>query len=214
MSRPRIEDKAVSPEKMFSIAEWIHKVPHFDRLCLEALVNQLDEIGNWPDDITLFVNVRSETLVETTEWTSIMHSLENILPLERIVWELSELSPPHMQNEVTTSITENFLNLNWALDDWGSGWHPLKIYQRVKPRWIKVDRSWVQSAMTDEPTLKLLLVLVKWAREHGALTVAEGVETEAEARRVTEWGFYAGQGYFWGQPKPWNLTKEQQETLV
>lgn len=202
LSRPRIGDTPLSPENLFSMAEDIHQIANVDRRCLEALATQLRELEPWPNHVKLFVNVRSETLIETPAWHFLVESIERVLSNEQVIWELSELSSPYYHGELVTAMTANFLNLNWAIDDWGSGWHPLKIYQELKPGWIKVDRNWVQSAMKDEPTLKLLLELIKWAREQGISTVAEGVETAAEAEQVAEWGFVAGQGYFWGHPQP------------
>ena len=50
----------------------------------------------------------------------------------------------------------------------------------------------------------MLKSLVRMVREMGIQALAEGMETEAEARTCIELGFDLHQGYFYGEPAAWD----------
>ena len=53
---------------------------------------------------------------------------------------------------------------------------------------------------------RLLKNLVRMVREMGVQALAEGMESETEARTCIELGFDLHQGFFYGQPAPANPT--------
>ena len=48
----------------------------------------------------------------------------------------------------------------------------------------------------------MLASLVHMARDLGAVSLAEGVETQAESDTCVQMGFDLGQGYLYGRPAP------------
>jgi EAL domain-containing protein (putative c-di-GMP-specific phosphodiesterase class I) len=65
---------------------------------------------------------------------------------------------------------------------------------------VKIDLSLVQGGATQDQTLSVLTSLVDLARQWGALTIAEGVETAAQLQMIRDLGIDAGQGYLLGRP--------------
>jgi hypothetical protein len=65
---------------------------------------------------------------------------------------------------------------------------------------VKIDLSLVQGGANQDQTLSVLTSLVDLARQWGALTVAEGVETAAQLEMIRQLGIDAGQGYLLGRP--------------
>ena len=202
LSRPQIGNYAFSPDELFALATALDQVSMVDIKCLESFVNrhQLQKWGNEMQDMKWFVNVRAETLTDVEKWRSIAKRLANVVGPSALVWEISEKGGQDCTiTQIPAELREESLGA-WAIDDWGAGHHPLSRIEAVAPQWIKVDRGWVQSAMTDQTSRSLLLHLLQWAQDRGILTVAEGVETIDQVDQVINWGFYAGQGYFWGRP--------------
>ena len=67
---------------------------------------------------------------------------------------------------------------------------------------IKIDQSFVRKIGSQAPGAKLVDAIVAIAREIGAQTVAEGVETEPQAEYLTALGVEFGQGWLFARPLP------------
>jgi EAL domain-containing protein (putative c-di-GMP-specific phosphodiesterase class I) len=89
-----------------------------------------------------------------------------------------------------------------AVDDAGAGFASLRHILDLAPAVIKLDIRWIRGIDADPPRQTLVSGLVRFAAETGAVTVAEGVETEAEADTVEGLGVTMGQGYRFGRPVP------------
>ncbi|MPY93033.1 MAG: EAL domain-containing protein, partial [Acidimicrobiia bacterium] len=88
-----------------------------------------------------------------------------------------------------------------ALDDFGTGYSSLAYLRRFPVDEVKIDRSFVESlAGPDSAGESLVTAIVAMAAALGVATVAEGVETAGEARRLAELGVDRGQGYFYCPP--------------
>ena len=89
-----------------------------------------------------------------------------------------------------------------ALDDVGAGHSNLDRIPLLRPDVIKIDRSLITGVEGDFYKQETLKSLVSLSRRIGALVVAEGIETEAEAITALELGADLLQGYFLSRPQP------------
>lgn len=95
------------------------------------------------------------------------------------------------------------LGYRLALDDFGVGFSNIARTQQLKPDVVKIDRSLLVRAAVGEPRgTELLAWAASLGRTLGALTVVEGVETQAEAALVRSIGAELAQGYWHGRPSP------------
>ena len=92
------------------------------------------------------------------------------------------------------------LGLTLALDDFGTGYSSLASLSQLPVDTVKIDRAFVQHVDTSDHHRALVEATVKVARSLGMRTVAEGVETEGQARAVRELGCDKGQGWLFGRP--------------
>jgi diguanylate cyclase (GGDEF)-like protein/PAS domain S-box-containing protein len=93
------------------------------------------------------------------------------------------------------------LGVRIALDDFGTGSSALSVLASVPVDIVKIDRRFVQGAVSDEGR-RLVAGIVSLAQHVGAEVVAEGVETEAERQAIQELGVRYAQGYLFGRPAP------------
>jgi EAL domain-containing protein (putative c-di-GMP-specific phosphodiesterase class I) len=95
------------------------------------------------------------------------------------------------------------LDIALAFDDFGAGQARLLELAEAPPDYLKFDRRFV-TGMESAPESRQRLVasLVAAARELRARTVAEGVETAAEAEACRRAGFAYAQGFYFGKPGP------------
>lgn len=86
-----------------------------------------------------------------------------------------------------------------SVDDFGTGYSSLAYLQRFAIDVIKIDRSFVAETLT-RPDLNLAGAIVRIADTLGLVTVAEGIESEAQVVALQAMGCTYGQGYHLGVP--------------
>jgi EAL domain-containing protein (putative c-di-GMP-specific phosphodiesterase class I) len=93
-----------------------------------------------------------------------------------------------------------------ALDDFGAGHTSLRHLQTLAVDTVKIDGSFVHNLSASADNQIFLRHLLGLAKGFGFHTVAEGVETAAEAAILQNEGIGFMQGYFYGRPsldRPW-----------
>jgi len=94
------------------------------------------------------------------------------------------------------------LGVRFALDDFGTGYSTFTYLKRLPLDFLKIDRSFVQSMLTDRQDLAIVEGVIGLSATFGCKAVAEGVETEPQARRLIELGCDIGQGNGIAQAMP------------
>lgn len=92
------------------------------------------------------------------------------------------------------------LGIKLALDDFGTGYSSLASLHLLPVDTVKIDRSFVSQGDTSHHHRVLIEATVKVARSLGMDTVAEGIETEAQAGVVRDLKCDKGQGYLFSRP--------------
>ena len=89
-----------------------------------------------------------------------------------------------------------------AIDDFGTGYSSLSYLKRFPVERLKIDMGFVRD-MLDEPNdYAIVGSIVGMARPLRLATVAEGVETRAQADALRDLGCGFAQGYLFGHPVP------------
>ncbi len=89
-----------------------------------------------------------------------------------------------------------------ALDDAGSGHASLHALAELRPDYLKISQSLVTGPHRDGIKSEIVEMLVRLGGRIGAVTVAEGIETEEDLAGVRELGVTLGQGFLLGRPAP------------
>ena len=92
------------------------------------------------------------------------------------------------------------LGVRVVLDDFGTGYSSLAYLRQLPLDTIKVDRSFVTDLDVRDPNVGIIRAVVSLAHGLGITVVAEGIETDEQARRLRELGCDMGQGYAWAHP--------------
>ena len=87
-----------------------------------------------------------------------------------------------------------------CLDDFGAGSAGFRYLQQFPVDFLKIDGSFVQAAEHSARGRAMVVSMVELASATGAQTVAEMVETEAQAALMLELGVHKGQGWLFGRP--------------
>jgi EAL domain-containing protein (putative c-di-GMP-specific phosphodiesterase class I) len=86
-----------------------------------------------------------------------------------------------------------------ALDDFGTGFSSLSYLQKFPFDKLKMDKSFVQGADSNEQSRKITRSMVQLGRSLGMRVTAEGVETAEQLERMRKTGCDEAQGYFFSR---------------
>ncbi|MFN8639512.1 MAG: EAL domain-containing protein [Dehalococcoidia bacterium] len=87
-----------------------------------------------------------------------------------------------------------------AIDDFGTGYSSLSSLQRLPVDILKIDKSFVDALESSTDGEEVVAAIIQLARVRQLQTVAEGVETWAQAQRLRRLGCDLGQGYYFARP--------------
>lgn len=125
----------------------------------------------------------------------------------------AQISTNHLQIEVTetvflgrgadrvgSALSELKANgVTIALDDFGTGYASLSHLKRFPVDVLKIDRSFTEGLCKNEGDTAIVCSLINLANELKLQSVAEGIETAAQADFLRRRGCHTGQGYLFGK---------------
>ena len=154
-------------------------------------------------DLAIAVNVSARQLSETDFVPRLTELLASV-PRGSLALEITEslliADPDHI---VATLAALDEVGVRIALDDFGTGYSSLANLSALPIHQLKIDRSFV-SGLGDRPEAEALVsAIVSLGHGLDLEVVAEGVETEQEARRLVELDCDFAQGFLYGRPEPW-----------
>ncbi|MGE7413332.1 putative bifunctional diguanylate cyclase/phosphodiesterase [Methylobacterium tarhaniae] len=203
----------VSPLDFIPLAEEIGLIVPIGEWVLRQACR---DAASWPQPLSVAVNVspaqfKSDRLVET-----IVSALANAgLPAARLEIEITE--GVLLQNNDKTLHTLHRLRdlgVRVSMDDFGTGYSSLSYLRAFPFDKIKIDRSFVSDMdAKDGPGGKdslspkadgeaIIRAIAGLGRSLGMTTVAEGVETPEQLRRIRAEGCTDVQGYLISKPLP------------
>jgi diguanylate cyclase (GGDEF)-like protein/PAS domain S-box-containing protein len=94
------------------------------------------------------------------------------------------------------------LGINVAIDDFGTGYSSLGYLAKLPVQSLKIDRSFVEAMQEDANAMTLVSTIISLAHSLKLKVVAEGVETEDQARILRLLRCDEMQGYLFSKPLP------------
>ena len=136
-------------------------------------------------------------------WTRILrHALKTHPRLgERLILEISESSAMTVPEIVIAFMNDmQKSGISFALDDFGAGFMVPRYFRNFLFDMVKIDGQFTRGADHTPDNQVMIEALVALARNFDMFTVAEGVETVAEAEYLRAAGVDCLQGYLFGSP--------------
>ena len=94
------------------------------------------------------------------------------------------------------------MGLNIAIDDFGTGYSSMAYLAKLLVHSLKIDRSFVIAMADDPDATTLVSMIISLAHSLRLKVVAEGVETEKQARMLRLLRCDEMQGYLISRPVP------------
>ena len=199
------ERGAISPGEFIPIAEDTGMIVPMGRWVLRRAVRQLH---SWreefnADELTVSVNLSAKQLRDPL----LLESIDSVLAETRI-------DPTSLKLELTESVmleqAEHVMALLqeirargvevW-LDDFGTGYSSLGYLHRFPVDGLKIDRTFVSPLDGWPQSATMVRTILGLAQNLGLRVVAEGIETEVQAKQLEDLGCRHGQGWLFGRPR-------------
>ncbi len=195
---------AVSPDQFIPLAEATGLIVDIGAWVIETALGDVARLGGEDADFYVTVNVSSRQFQETDLVPTLANAIaRNEIAAHRVKVEITESLILGEKPETKANLASlSRLGVQLLVDDFGTGYSSLSYLTRVAPSAIKIDRSFVQGALDKAEDANLVRSIVAMAKSLGMNVVAEGVETEAQYRFVSEAGCDAVQGWYTGRPAP------------
>ncbi len=209
-----------------ALVRWAHPergmIPPAEFIPLAEETGLINEIGQW---------VLMEASRQLREWRrsfperaglymSVNLSAKQFLQpdlLERVTAAIrgAGVEPRHIALEITESVLlqnpESIhktlcdlkaLGVNLYIDDFGIGYSSLNYLHNFPFDALKVDRSFVGRLASGVEETEMVSTIILIARNFNMSVIAEGVEDEAQLKRLMELGCRKVQGFFYSPPLP------------
>ena len=154
-------------------------------------------------DLAIAVNVSARQLSET-DFVPRVTQLFASVPRGSLTLEITEsLLIDDPDNIAATLAALDDVGIRIALDDFGTGYSSLSNLSTLPIHQLKIDRSFVAGLGERPESEALVSGIINLGHGLELEVVAEGVETEQQARRLERLDCDFAQGFFFGRPAPW-----------
>ncbi|QBZ83101.1 Phytochrome-like protein cph2 [Hydrogenovibrio crunogenus] len=137
----------------------------------------------------------------------------------------STLKPELIMLEVTESIFMEELDfvidileklkshgIMLSMDDFGTGFSSLSLLRTLPIHELKIDKSFIDDILHEEKNYGLVENIIEIAQKLKMQTVAEGIESEAQAKLLTQFGCDIFQGYYFSKPLTYSQLEDYLQT--
>lgn len=201
----RENQKMVFPDQFISLYERKSVVRHIDIFVIEEVCKLLSNWQHQGNVVPISVNLSRVTLQEY----GIVETIANIcdkygIDRQYLVIEVTE-RVGLVENNVASSIIVDFKERGFkiSLDDFGSAYSNIVTLAQIEVDEVKLDKSLVDFLTVNEKNFVLVKNVLSMCNElKDTITLAEGIESQAQAELLQSLGCKLGQGYYYSRPIP------------
>ena len=195
---------AVSPVRFIPIAEDIGFISILGEWVLRSACRQVKE---WEEAGFKLPCISVNLSVKQLEHGDIVDIVNRVLEetgLSSLRLELEVTESAIMKNERALDFLDGLraIGVELAVDDFGTGYSSLSYLRRLPIQKLKIDRSFITDVTAEPSREAIVRAIIALANALGLSTIAEGIETEAEAQFLIQEGCQQAQGFLYSRPLP------------
>lgn len=170
--------------------------------CNDAVTGM--KVGKWDATFNIHVNLSVNQLSQP----------DFIATLQKVLTQ-STLSANNLTLEITESrIVDNDpvtvqnmqairdLGVHIAIDDFGTGYSSLAYLHKLPINCLKIDRTFVNSLTPDDLDTSIVAAIINMTQGMKISLIAEGIETDEQAKMLSQLNCPLGQGFLYSRPVP------------
>lgn len=224
--QPVIDLKTDRIAKAEALLRWHHPdrglVSPIEFIHLAEETGLINDIGDWvfkqsaqmasqwsdmlDDHFQISVNTspiqfKMDTELFIREWRDYLH--EHDISGQNMVVEITEGLLLNAEPEIIEKLLWlRDAGIQVAIDDFGTGYSSLSYLKKFDIDYLKIDRSFVRGLENNANDITLCDAIIVMAHTMGLKVIAEGVETKAQKKILTDAGCDYAQGYLFSRPVP------------
>jgi PAS domain S-box-containing protein len=200
----------IQPAEFISVLEETGLiVPVGQYVLRDALAHAVDWRARYQPSLRIAVNVSARELRDSGFLDRYRAILEPHRADQGIDIEITEsLLMDDIDRNIPLLEKLRELGCHISIDDFGTGYSSLNYLTRLPADEIKIDQSFVATLTQSPETLGLITNIINLAHSLSLRVVAEGVETEEQAKLLHLLRCDVVQGYFLGRPMPADVFEE------
>ncbi|MHC4429933.1 MAG: putative bifunctional diguanylate cyclase/phosphodiesterase [Planctomycetota bacterium] len=195
----------VLPEQFVALAEELDLIVPIGHWILRQACEQL---ARWqeaaPDrpNLTMCINLSRQQFTDAELVPSIRGLIkETGIDPATLMLEITESAVMENADRLAPVLTQlRALGVKLAMDDFGTGHSSLSFLHRVPMNVLKIDQSFITSAVQEKECAAIVRTIVQLARNLGMKAVAEGIETQAQLEILRNVQCEYGQGFLFSEP--------------
>ncbi|MFZ6646496.1 putative bifunctional diguanylate cyclase/phosphodiesterase [Undibacterium sp. TJN25] len=177
------------------IGEWV-----IHTACAQAMQWLMQ--GLQPQPIRIAVNISPRQLHHGDLAQIVRHALEETgLPPSLLELEITESMMMHnMDASIATLHQLKQMGVYLSVDDFGTGYASLSYLKKFPVDCLKIDQSFVRDIVVDKDDAAIVKAIISLGHILNLSVIAEGVETQEQARFLQQNACDCAQGYYFGRP--------------
>ena len=151
----------------------------------------------------LAINVPASILQQPEFVSNLRSHLPKNQNFPGLIVEITEdeaISDPELAREIAIQL--KLYGVHVSIDDFGSGYSSIGRLKELPFSEIKLDRSFVLGCAIDREKRQMCESVVGLARRFDIVSVAEGIENDADLKVLVDMGYQVGQGFLFARPMP------------
>jgi EAL domain-containing protein (putative c-di-GMP-specific phosphodiesterase class I) len=191
------------PAEMVHFAEQLGVVAEFDLAVVERAINAVyAHPGAKQPVVAVNISGRSlESAIFASELSTLLREHADLAP--HLMFEITESALITRMTEVQNLVTRwRQRGFKVCLDDFGAGSSSFHYLNAFPVDFVKIDGKYVKNALDSPRDRAFLKAMAQLCHDLDTATIAEMIETDAQAGLMKELGVGFGQGYLFGKPAP------------
>ncbi len=197
LMRSRTE-QYVSPLTIIQYAAMQSRLYDVERATFKNVISILDRRSADFGDAKVFINsIPGVSVIEEDE-KNFREAIKS--HAKTVVVELTEEAEFKDDDLKRIKAFFNELNIETAVDDYGTGYSNVSNLLRYMPDYVKIDRSLLSGIQNQMQKQHFVREIIDFCHDNGIKALAEGVETVEELQTVVHLGVDLVQGYYTAKP--------------
>ncbi|MBR5682811.1 MAG: EAL domain-containing protein [Ruminococcus sp.] len=199
LMRARTETN-VSPLSIIKYATMQERLFDVERSTFLNVLRIVSENKEALGSAKVFINSIPGVMVGDGDLSDISSHLEKIA--DRIVIELTEEAELNDDDLMKLKQFYEKLNIDIAVDDYGTGYSNVSNLLRYMPNYVKIDHSLISDINNQPRKQHFVREIIDFCHDNNIKALAEGVETTEEMRIAINLGADLIQGFYMAVPSP------------
>jgi EAL domain-containing protein (putative c-di-GMP-specific phosphodiesterase class I) len=205
LMRWKKDGKTISPAEFIPFLEDSALIVDVGERILNSVCRYISELmgrKKLPKGFRIAVNISAKQLarhdfIETVSRVLLKHNVRG----EMLEFEITEsVALNNMADTINKIVSLKKMGISFSLDDFGTGYSSLSHLKDLPVDKLKVDQSFINDITVDKQDENLVRSIIQLSKNLGLVTVAEGVETQAQVEWLMLNGEPLLQGYYFSKP--------------